>query len=442
MKVNDYSENRGVSCAEIVGCNENGVAFSAAGARMSTTEGTALEVVDKSLKAGNNVKLVGKVLSSGHKSIIEHAVFNIAFNNVSVFVEQFMIEFRLASFTVKSRRYVDFAGAGFYSCDELDEKLRQSYSENMERLFRDYADLIELGIPKEDARFILPYCFFSNFIFTCNARELEHVICSMIYGRGSAYPEIKALGMQLKEQFDEFFPGVVDSDRENYTCPEPHISGRAAQPHQVAWKVELKSSTGEWAELISAATEGAEISETALSQRARALELVNFVYKIGNISLATLTHLVRHRMQGIVIPELSGAVMNGAYMVPDTVRQQPHALEIYSAAFERNAACLSGLLEQGLPAWAVPYFCMSGNTLDVFSNMNGRELRHFVSLRTCNRAQWEIRQIAFEMLKLAKGRCPELVRGFGPGCFMTGKCPEGKMSCGMAAEVRAYIESL
>ncbi|MBQ3404497.1 MAG: FAD-dependent thymidylate synthase, partial [Oscillospiraceae bacterium] len=365
-----------------------------------------------------------------------------AFNNVSVFVEQFMIEFRLASFTVKSRRYVDFAGAGYYVSDEMDEKLREEYSENMEGLFKAYAELIELGIPKEDARFILPYCFYSNFIFSCNARELEHVICSMLYGRGSAYPEIKALGMELKEQFDEFFPGIVESDKDNYSCPCLSVEGHAAKPHQVSWQVELVSTASEWEKLMAGAGDASDISAAALTQRARALELVNFVYRIDNISLATLTHLVRHRMQGIVIPELILAAMKGAYMVPDTVRQLPAAMEIYASAFERNSECLNRLLDKSLPAWAVPYFSMSGNTLDVFSNMNCRELRHFVSLRTCNRAQWEIRQIAFEMLRLAKGRCPELVKGFGPGCYMTGRCPEGKMSCGKAAEVREYIENL
>ena len=50
----------------------------------------------------------------GHMSFIEHATFTIAFENVSAFVEQFFIEFRLASFTIKSRRYVDFGKMGFY----------------------------------------------------------------------------------------------------------------------------------------------------------------------------------------------------------------------------------------------------------------------------------------------------------------------------------------
>ena len=54
------------------------------------------------------------MLKSGHRSTVEHAVFTLSMRNVSVYAEQFFIEFRLASFTVKSRRYVDFARQGYY----------------------------------------------------------------------------------------------------------------------------------------------------------------------------------------------------------------------------------------------------------------------------------------------------------------------------------------
>ena len=73
--------------------------------------------------------------------------------------------------------------------------------------------------------------------------------------------------------------------------------------------------------------------------------------------------------------------------------------------------------------------------------MNARELMHFFSLRCCNRAQWEIRALAWEMLRLAEKAAPTLFKNSGPGCIR-GKCPEGKMSCGQAEQVRAYREAL
>lgn len=61
--------------------------------------------------------------------------------------------------------------------------------------------------------------------------------------------------------------------------------------------------------------------------------------------------------------------------------------------------------------------------------MNVRELRHFFELRCCNRAQWEIRALADEMLRICKEVAPALFEDAGPGC-VRGHCPEGEKSCG------------
>ena len=66
--------------------------------------------------------------------------------------------------------------------------------------------------------------------------------------------------------------------------------------------------------------------------------------------------------------------------------------------------------------------------------MNARELRHFFSLRCCNRAQWEIRELADEMLRQCKKVAPVLFNEAGPGC-LTGPCPEGRKCCGHAREI-------
>ena len=119
-----------------------------------------------------------------------------------------MIEFRLASFTVKSRRYVDFSSAGYYMPEGLDEALTQTYATHMEVLFADYQYLIEHDVPKEDARFVLPYCFCSNFYCTLNGRELLHVLHAMLFGRGSRFPELVLLGRQLLEQARAMAPRI------------------------------------------------------------------------------------------------------------------------------------------------------------------------------------------------------------------------------------------
>ena len=173
------------SRAIIIVENREALRVAASAARISTQQGTAMEMFESSMGDERDLKLIGKVLSSGHKSVIEHQTFSIAFNDVSVFAEQFAIESRLASFTVKSRRYVDFVGAGFVMPEGLNEAQRALYVQTMNRRFADYERLMALGVPKEDARFLLPYCLRSNFYMTLNARELIVLVCAMLYGRGT-----------------------------------------------------------------------------------------------------------------------------------------------------------------------------------------------------------------------------------------------------------------
>lgn len=77
----------------------------------------------------------------------------------------------------------------------------------------------------------------------------------------------------------------------------------------------------------------------------------------------------------------------------------------------------------------------------IIITMNARELLHFFRVRCCNRAQWEIRAMATEMLRLVKQVSPHIFKDAGPGC-VDGKCPEGKMTCGKMEEVREKFKKL
>ena len=210
------------SKATIVVDNREQLRVAAASARISTQPGTAMALFESSRGDERDLKLIGKVMSSGHKSVIEHQTFAVAFNDVSVLAEQFIIECRLASFTVKSRRYVDFGSAGWVCPTGMDDRQKKCFVDAMEDRFEDYRKLLALGVPREDARFVLPYALRSNFYMTANARELIAVIGAMLHGRGRGYPEIEALGEQLKEQFEERYPGIIDRECEHFPpCAAP-----------------------------------------------------------------------------------------------------------------------------------------------------------------------------------------------------------------------------
>ena len=70
-----------------------------------------------------------------------------------------------------------------------------------------------------------------------------------------------------------------------------------------------------------------------------------------------------------------------------------------------------------------------------------RDRLNFFSHRCCNRAQWEIRELATQMLQEVKAVAPHLFEKAGPPC-LRGACPEGKMSCGQMAQVREKFQTL
>lgn len=439
------------STARIVNTNANAVAVTASAARMSTQQGTALEIYERSGNQEKDMNLVRKVLSSGHKSVIEHQTLSVAFNDVSVLVEQFVIEFRLASYTVKSRRYVDFSGAGYVVPEGMTEKQKTAYCARMNELFAAYEKLLERGVPKEDARFLFPYSLRSNFFMTINARELIYMICSMIAGRGARFAELKSLGLQLKEQLDALYPDVLDAELKRFSAP--HVDQRRIEilnGSEVTGQASLVSAPENTDLLLETAMAfsgrfqpqegrflcGENVQQMLRDSRARELETLNYTFRIKNVSLACVTHFTRHRMQSLLVPDVIRGLCDGNYVVPESIRKDSEALEMYKQAFAAQAEVARAAVQAGVPAEILAYYAMSGHVVDLLMTINARELLHFAKLRTCTRAQWEIRGVARELLLRLNEVSPEVFSGYGPSCAVTGRCPEGKMSCGHPVRIK------
>ncbi len=457
------------SVAKILGMTETGEKIAAAAGRISTQSGNAFEIYGKSHDEEKNARLIAKVTRSGHNSTIEHAVFNIAFNDVSVFAEQFMIEFRLASFTVKSRRYVDFGDSGFYTPVLPDDALEKKYNETMEYLFGEYSSFLEAGIPKEDARFLLPYCLRSNFFCTVNARELLHIIRSMLFGRGSAFKELYNLGVQLYEQLESCAKGICT----DFFARRPAISDKIALGYMFnSYEAETEKSGEKPKVQLLSFSENAEecVARSALiwtrqyspeavekivadrsntekiinrvleSSRPRPLEAINCTFRLNGVSLSTITHFARHRMHSLMVPSLTETDRK-SYIIPETIKANPLLNERYNNAFKKMAELYAFLREKGCSEEETVYCQMSGNTLDIVSSMNGRELLLFMKLRTCTRAQWEIREYAVDMLRILREKAPSIFSKYGPSCYVS-SCTEGAMSCGRAGEMKDFFNNL
>ncbi|RKI44024.1 FAD-dependent thymidylate synthase [bacterium D16-51] len=439
------------SQAKIISWNTNYEEICASAARISTTKGNAAEIFGKAKENEKNRELIQKVLGAGHKSVIEHAVFTIAFCDVSAFVEQFFIESRLASFTVKSRRYVDFSSLGYYIPQDLKGKELESYCSYMDMLFSAYQKMLENGVPKEDARFLLPYSFHSNFYCTVNARELIYWIQSIQCGRGKDIPELQDLAGQLTEQIGKVFPcllselkaGVEDNSMEEEAFNEPKVRNSVSIiDSEEAGRVRMVNEPSAPLKLLEMAYctshpgfhQPFEVEMLFETGRLRELEQLSYSFLISDITLSGVTHIVRHRMQSILIPSIKG-INHSKCILPDTVRENPELADTYCRILEKaNNMAKQMSQDETLKKYSY-YYALSGNTMDIMTTVNARELHHFMKLRTCNRAQWEIRKIAVEMLKQLRSSCPELFQYFGPSCYVSGRCPEGNLSCNKMDEV-------
>lgn len=160
------------------------------------------------------------------------------------------------------------------------------------------------------------------------------------------------------------------------------------------------------------------------------IEHASFTFEVDGVSRVLLAQLTRHRMASYSVQ--SQRYCGAPDPVQFTVRPPSFAEHNYvgsvDAAMTTLAELYLAMVADGVPEEDARYILPEGLMTSLILTMNTRELRHFFSLRCCNRAQWEIRQLADEMLKQCKKVAPVLFTEAGPDC-VSDRCHE-KRPCG------------
>ena len=160
------------------------------------------------------------------------------------------------------------------------------------------------------------------------------------------------------------------------------------------------------------------------------IEHAVFTFSVEGVSRALTHQLVRHRLASFSQQSQRYVRLSEpTYVVPETVKRDPEAMKVYEETMDGIWDSYSKLIGMGIPAEDARYVLPNGCTTNITITMNARELLHFFSMRCCNRAQWEIREMADEMLRLCKEVSPVIFSDAGPACIR-GPCPEGKKTCG------------
>ena len=163
------------------------------------------------------------------------------------------------------------------------------------------------------------------------------------------------------------------------------------------------------------------------------LEHASFTFGVEGVSRVLLAQLTRHRLASFSVQSQRYCGANMELVIPDSMCI-PELVDDIVAVRRAVEELYSKAVGFGVPEEDARYLTLQAGTTRLMVTMNVRELRHFFSLRCCRRAQWEIREMADEMLAICKQIAPALFEDAGPGC-VRGHCPEGEKSCGKPRKV-------
>lgn len=160
------------------------------------------------------------------------------------------------------------------------------------------------------------------------------------------------------------------------------------------------------------------------------LEHCSFTFGIEGVSRCLTHQLVRHRLASY--SQKSQRYVKEEqfeYIVPPTIQDNETAVKLYEQNMYSSHFTYKTLIDLGVPPEDARFVLPNACETKIVMTMNIRELLHFFNERCCNRAQWEIRAMADEMLAICKNIAPNIFAKAGASC-VRGKCKEGQMSCG------------
>lgn len=443
--------------------------------RLSRAAGTVMDIVglSESKTFDQNVKFANRVISMGHDSITDHDYCVFALQDVSPLVEQTIIDQRFSSFTIKSRREVDFSNVGYVVPDFHDangnllpnnEALKEEYREHMEMLFGSYKTLIDKGITKEDARFILPYCFHSNIIMGVDAHTLKDLIIRLTKTKDANIAELRELGENLYDIAKVNMPYLIpeidkvprqttdpveeylnqNTPKEKYIIPDKpvllnyNINNvddsiiKSALMRRYQYTEEQAKKVYEEAMKQNPNFKTELMKKIAFESDGEELAQVNFQFQVP-LSLAVLTHLTRHRTHHIMPPDFVPNLDLEQYVTPPKIAKNEETKDIFDSIFALNKEMYDHFKnDYGVCEEDLVYFTLSGTKTSSVTNMDGKTVQHILGLRECAKSQWETQRMARgihdEIRKIDGAEAYDKV--LGPTCMTQGFCGEGKECCG------------
>jgi thymidylate synthase (FAD) len=159
------------------------------------------------------------------------------------------------------------------------------------------------------------------------------------------------------------------------------------------------------------------------------LEHASYTFAIDGVSRAMTHQLVRHRLASYnQQSQRYVSYDDPSFIVPPVIDADPDKRLVFITACGDAFMAYRSMLDAGVAPEDARYLLPNAMETKIVVTMNVRELLHFLELRCCRRAQWEIREVALKMLELAEPTAPYVFMDAGAAC-RRGPCTEGKMTC-------------
>jgi thymidylate synthase (FAD) len=162
---------------------------------------------------------------------------------------------------------------------------------------------------------------------------------------------------------------------------------------------------------------------------------LSYTFAIEKVSRACSHQLVRHRIASFSQQSqryLTVKKLKKRVVVPPSVNED--VMNDYQLAISVASEGYQSLVKNGVPREDARFLLPNAAETSMLMTMDGKSLIHFLGLRNCNRAQWEVRALADMMLERLRTAEPEIFNHAGPYCYQLGYCPEGRHTCGKMKE--------
>ena len=202
-----------------------------------------------------------------------------------------------------------------------------------------------------------------------------------------------------------------------------------------------------WSEFISAwndKTDLLHLLDALEKGHVSVIEHASFTFSLEGISRSCSHQVVRHRLASYTMQSQRYVELldPDIFVIPETILENEEARKLFTEQLKKQFLIYQTLINLGIPREDARFILPNATKTNIIVTMNARELLHFFALRCCERTQWELRTVAWEMLTLVKRKAPLIFSKAGPSCVQLGYCPEGDLTCGKIKEMKEKASAL